>query len=230
MAAIRKLPLVQTRQGACVLEAARLRPAFQPLPGRGADMAPIFAIYLVWAVWLVSWWAAALWAGPTVKRAGLLQESLYRIMGIVGFVLLFGFYSTRYDIIYRFWRTPTGVLGWAMVVLVVAGFAFCWWARIQLGSSLVGDDHPQARSSRRRDGPLRAGAPSDLHRPDAQRHRDRRGAGNADFVPRRRADGGGLYIKARLEERFLRQELGPQAYDAYAKRVPMLIPFVRWPG
>jgi protein-S-isoprenylcysteine O-methyltransferase Ste14 len=37
----------------------------------------------------------------------------------------------------------------------------------------------------------------------------------------------GLYLKARLEERFLREELGAQGYDAYAQRVPMLVPFVR---
>lgn len=35
----------------------------------------------------------------------------------------------------------------------------------------------------------------------------------------------GITLKARLEERFLREELGPQAYDAYARRVPMLLPF-----
>jgi protein-S-isoprenylcysteine O-methyltransferase Ste14 len=33
------------------------------------------------------------------------------------------------------------------------------------------------------------------------------------------------WIKARLEESFLRAELGAAAYDAYARRVPMLIPF-----
>ncbi len=37
----------------------------------------------------------------------------------------------------------------------------------------------------------------------------------------------GFYQKARIEEGFLRQELGAAAYDAYAARVPMLIPF--WP-
>ena len=37
----------------------------------------------------------------------------------------------------------------------------------------------------------------------------------------------GFWIKARLEERFLRVELDAQAYDAYAARVPMLIPFVK---
>ncbi len=35
----------------------------------------------------------------------------------------------------------------------------------------------------------------------------------------------GLWMKARLEEGWLRQELGPDAYDAYRCRVPMLLPF-----
>ena len=37
----------------------------------------------------------------------------------------------------------------------------------------------------------------------------------------------GFWIKARLEERFLRAELGPEAYDAYASRVGMLVPGLR---
>jgi protein-S-isoprenylcysteine O-methyltransferase Ste14 len=36
----------------------------------------------------------------------------------------------------------------------------------------------------------------------------------------------GLWLKARLEERFLRQKLDPQAYDAYAKRTPQRVPFL----
>jgi protein-S-isoprenylcysteine O-methyltransferase Ste14 len=36
----------------------------------------------------------------------------------------------------------------------------------------------------------------------------------------------GFWIKARLEERFLREELGAMEYDGYAARVPMLVPFV----
>lgn len=36
----------------------------------------------------------------------------------------------------------------------------------------------------------------------------------------------GWYIKARMEERFLRDELGPDAYGAYSRRVPMLVPFI----
>jgi protein-S-isoprenylcysteine O-methyltransferase Ste14 len=34
----------------------------------------------------------------------------------------------------------------------------------------------------------------------------------------------GFWIKARLEERFLRIELGAEPYDAYAKRTGMLFP------
>jgi hypothetical protein len=33
------------------------------------------------------------------------------------------------------------------------------------------------------------------------------------------------YLKARIEERFLREELGQNAYGNYAARVPMLLPF-----
>jgi protein-S-isoprenylcysteine O-methyltransferase Ste14 len=35
----------------------------------------------------------------------------------------------------------------------------------------------------------------------------------------------GFWIKARLEERFLRGQLEEGAYDAYRQKVPMLVPF-----
>jgi len=35
----------------------------------------------------------------------------------------------------------------------------------------------------------------------------------------------GWVIKARMEEKFLREQLGAEAYGAYARRVPMLSPF-----
>ena len=37
----------------------------------------------------------------------------------------------------------------------------------------------------------------------------------------------GFWLKARLEERFLCQQLGPEAYAAYRRRVPMLLPALR---
>ena len=35
----------------------------------------------------------------------------------------------------------------------------------------------------------------------------------------------GIWMKARREEQWLREELDPDAYDGYRRRVPMLIPF-----
>jgi protein-S-isoprenylcysteine O-methyltransferase Ste14 len=35
----------------------------------------------------------------------------------------------------------------------------------------------------------------------------------------------GIWLKARLEERWLSAELGADAYGAYRRRVPMLLPF-----
>jgi protein-S-isoprenylcysteine O-methyltransferase Ste14 len=37
----------------------------------------------------------------------------------------------------------------------------------------------------------------------------------------------GVTVVARLEERFLHEQLGAQAYEAYAARVPMLVPLWR---
>ena len=193
-------------------------------------MAPIFAIYLVWAFWLVSWLAAALWSGPALKRGDLLQESLYRVMAIAGFVLLFGFFVSRYDIIYRLWRTPTGILGWTMVALVVVCFAFCWWARIQLGSLWSGP------ITRKHDHRVVETGPYAIVRHPIYTGLTLCVIATAvvqgtptSFI------GAALmtlcyYIKALLEERFLRQELGAQGYDAYSKRVPMFVPFLRWPA
>ena len=36
-----------------------------------------------------------------------------------------------------------------------------------------------------------------------------------------------FWLKARFEEDFLSAELGAEAYAAYRRRVPMLVPFVR---
>jgi protein-S-isoprenylcysteine O-methyltransferase Ste14 len=35
----------------------------------------------------------------------------------------------------------------------------------------------------------------------------------------------GVWMKARLEEGWLRKELHPGAYDDYRRKVPMLVPF-----
>jgi protein-S-isoprenylcysteine O-methyltransferase Ste14 len=37
----------------------------------------------------------------------------------------------------------------------------------------------------------------------------------------------GVSLRAKLEERFLRRDLGDEAYTSYRRRVPMLLPFIK---
>jgi protein-S-isoprenylcysteine O-methyltransferase Ste14 len=190
-------------------------------------MSPIIAIYLVWATWLVTWLAASLWSSQSLKRAGIAQELLYRALMFVGVVLLFSFYSNHYDIQYRFWDVPRGAVAWVLPAVVAVGLSFAWWARTHVGhlrSSSV------TRKTERRivdTGPYAA-----------VRHPIYTGIMLAAFATAVAHGTPSSFlgaaimtvawiVKARLEERFLRAELGSEVYDAYAKRVPMLVPFLR---
>jgi protein-S-isoprenylcysteine O-methyltransferase Ste14 len=192
-------------------------------------MRPDFAILLLWVVWALSWFAAAAWTNTTIKRAGLLRELPYRFLVLLGAYLLLGLHSSHYDLLYRFWRPLTGIAGWVLFLLVFAGLAFSWWARLYLGRMWSSSITRKSAHHVVDTGPYRfvrhpiytgitvaslatavmQGAPSTF-------------LGAALMTA-------GWYIKARLEERFLREELGPEAYDSYARRVPMLVPFVHWP-
>ena len=188
-------------------------------------MAPIIAIYVVWAGWMVSWWTAAVWANPAVKHASLLQEIPHRLLTLAGAILLFGLYSNSYELTHRLWHTLTGWFGWVMVALAVLGFAFSWWARIHMGRLWSGTITRKTNHHVVDTGPyalvrhpiyagialatlataIVSGTPSSF----------------LGFVLMTL----GWFVKARIEERFLREELGPEAYDSYARRVPMLVPF-----
>ena len=52
-------------------------------------MRPVTAITLLWLIWIVSWAAAAFWADPAKRRAGLQAEFRYRAVLMVGTILLF---------------------------------------------------------------------------------------------------------------------------------------------
>ncbi|MGA7711847.1 MAG: isoprenylcysteine carboxylmethyltransferase family protein [Rhizomicrobium sp.] len=192
-------------------------------------MQPMVVIFVVWAGWLVSWWTAAVWTHPTLKRAGLLSEFVCRALAVIGFCLLFGFASGRYDMIYRFWRTPNNWFGWVLVFLTVVGFTFCWWARIHLGRLW------SSRVTRKHEHHIVDTGPYALVRHPIYAGITLASLATAIAWGTPSAFLGatlmtlGWYIKARIEERFLREELGPQAYDSYARRVPMLVPFVHWP-
>ena len=188
----------------------------------GWQESPANWIGIVWSVWALSWFAAAIWSRQTAARASFAQEAPYRIISIVGIILLFGFIDFR-SLPYG-WDVSESVM-WVLLALVAAGFVFAWWARLHLGTLWSGT------ITRKQGHRIVDTGPYAL-----VRHPICTGlllSGFATAIARGRWEALigaflfalGCWIKARQEERFLSEELGPE-YATYRKRVPMLVPFV----
>jgi len=175
----------------------------------------------LWVLWLVSWHVAALWRSkPTVKA----PRSSYRgqfVVVALGFFLVFNGVPRLQQP--QLW--PVGdALGWSMEGLILAGILFAWWARIHLGKLWSGGIERMAEHRVVDSGPYAI-----------VRHPIYTGLiGAALAVAVIRATpwallGAALFalgfaLKAKVEERFLQEEIG--GYDAYRARVRMIVPFV----
>jgi protein-S-isoprenylcysteine O-methyltransferase Ste14 len=186
-------------------------------------MEPRAAIVGLWIAFAASWIAAAFWSNRTVKRASLGSEIGYRIVTIVG-GLLFFIPAHGYVGPMRLWLV-TRDEAWICTSLIAAGFAFSWWARLHLGRLWSGSitrkaDHrvvdtgPYAIVRH----PIYTGILLAVYA-TAVAKGTIPGVGGALIITI------GIWMKARLEERWLREELGPDAYDSYRRRVAMLVPF-----
>jgi protein-S-isoprenylcysteine O-methyltransferase Ste14 len=179
----------------------------------------------VWLAWLLSWFAAALWSARTIGRPSLGRQMAFRLPTIAGAVLLFGTHSGA--------RPPGAAVGpglvfsLALVALTVARLAFAWWARLHIGRLWSSSVTHKANHHVVDTGPY-----------GIVRHPIYTGIIVAAFAtallpPTSQTIAGaacialGLYIKARIEEGFLREQLGEDAYAAYPRRVPMLVPFLK---
>ena len=187
-------------------------------------MTPQLAINYLWFVWFVTWIIGAFWSSRSAKRPTFGAEVLYRVVTLAGAVLLFAIPIRSYDgpmILWSFGREAN----WILFGLAAGGFLFCWWARITLGRLWSGwvskkeghrivDNGPYAVVRH----PIYTGIILAVFATAAIKGTAFAllGAGIMTF---------GFWIKARLEERFLRDELGAASYDAYSRRVPMLVPF-----
>ncbi len=187
-------------------------------------MTPQLLTTILWVAFVLSWLGAAIWADRTVKRPPLREGRLYRSLTIIGVILLV-FGGRQFDSAGSRWWTLEPIAGYALVLVVLAGLAFTWWARIFLGrlwsSSVtrkvnhrVVDTGPYAIVRH----PIYTGIILAAAATAAQLGTPLAIAG-ALFLS------AGFWVKARLEEQFLRIELGEGDYDAYRHKVPMLVPF-----
>ena len=187
-------------------------------------MIPQLLTIVAWSAFVLSWIGAAFWADRAEKRPARREAWLYRAVTVAGVVLLVAGgkqFSRAAD---RLWSFEP-VVDYALVLVVLSGIAFTWWARLYLGrlwsSSVtkkadhrVVDTGPYAIVRH----PIYTGIILACAATAAQ-------LGTALAVAGVLVLWVGFWIKARLEERFLRSQLEEGAYDAYRQKVPMLVPF-----
>ena len=182
------------------------------------------AFEVIWIGWVVSWVAASLWSGRTEKRAATREMWIYRIVIFAGAILIAPWTAQVLG------ERPTWQAGYygayALVGVMLTGLALTWWARIHLGclwSSAITrkekhrliETGPYAFVRH----PIYTGLIIALLATAAIEATLVALLGALLIVL-------GLWVKARAEERFLMTELGPDAYESYRRRVPMLVPFL----
>ena len=180
----------------------------------------VFAV--IWIGWIVSWLAAAFWSNRTEKLALTGNTLFYRVVIVVGAVLMTP-WATR-----RLAATPLWNVGYAgayaLAALTLVGLLFAWWARVHIGRLWSGsitrkeghhvvDTGPYALVRH----PIYTGLIAALLATALAQATVNALAGAALLSF-------GFWLKARAEERFLTAELGADAYGAYRRRVPMLVP------
>ncbi|MGX4802873.1 methyltransferase family protein [Bradyrhizobium guangdongense] len=184
---------------------------------------PTELLALIWLAFLASWVGASFWQGRTKKQVMTLESQRYSLPILVGGILYTPWIAEILG-----WK-PVWVLGNTGITIVallsVAGIAFAWWGRLHLGkfwSNTIThkEDHRVIDT-----GPY-----------GIVRHPIYTGLifgmlvtgfaiGLVTTILGAILISLGMWQKGRMEEVFLSKELGEDAYGAYCRRVPMIIPF-----
>jgi protein-S-isoprenylcysteine O-methyltransferase Ste14 len=186
-------------------------------------MRPGTVILALWLGWLASWLAASFWSNRTERRPPIGTEIRYRIPMLIGALSMF-VPGHGYEGVLRLWHIGW-FGGWLCVAGVTIGIGIAWWARLHLGrlwsahitrkaDHRVVDTGPYAAVRH----PIYSGLLLSLLATAAAKGTLLGVAGFLFLLF-------GVWMKARLEEQWLAQELDQGAYTDYRKRVPMLIPF-----
>jgi protein-S-isoprenylcysteine O-methyltransferase Ste14 len=186
---------------------------------------PTALLSLIWLGWISSWIIASVWSGRTKTAVRTFDSWVYRGPILLGAIFLAPPIERLLGAAPLYHLSDTVIYGLALVV--VLGLCFTWWARIHLGrfwSNAIThkEDHRIIDT-----GPY-----------GVVRHPIYTGQivgmiatgiaiGNWAAILGTLLIPFGEWQKARMEERFLSVELGTDAYAAYCRRVPMIIPFLR---
>jgi protein-S-isoprenylcysteine O-methyltransferase Ste14 len=185
-------------------------------------MRPGLAIIVLWVLWAISWLLAAGWTAETQKQETLRAQLGYRSFLVLGAAVL-GIPAHGYSGALRLWQVDR-LQAWLCVGVIAGGIVFAWWARIGMGRLWSGRITRKAAHV-----VLDSGAFAVVRHPiyfgillavyaTAAAKGTLWGIVGAVLVSI------GIFVKARLEERWLTTELG-EPYQAYRRRVPMLFPF-----
>ena len=187
-------------------------------------LSPNSAIVGAWVIWLVTWILAAGWSARVASHHDLGAESPSRVLTLAAIVMLLASYwPVAWGVL---WTTPP-TIGWSMFLIVVLGLAFTWTARLHLGplwssTSAPTEDHRIVDTGpygivRH---PVYAGLLLAVIATAIERGRVESVAAALVLIA-------GVSLRAKLEERFLRRDLGDDVYGSYRRRVPMLVPFAK---
>jgi protein-S-isoprenylcysteine O-methyltransferase Ste14 len=183
---------------------------------------PLIVALISWAAWFGFWMATSAWSKPTVAAPKPGSERLYSMLVYLGFALLVA--PTAHSRLGPPLWSLSKPLDWALAALAMIGLGFAWWARLHLGRDWSWtitrkEDHrlvdtgPYSRVRH----PIYTGLLVAAVATAALQAKWSAMVGLALFVA-------GFWLKARLEERFLSEELGSAAYLSYVNRTGMLLP------
>jgi len=184
---------------------------------------PTSLLAIIWLLFLASWVGASFWSGRTRKHVAVTRTSRYHLLIVLGGILFTPWISHALGEP-ALW-TPRGAAFVVLTVITLAGITFSWWARIHLGrfwsnaithkeGHKVIDTGPYGLVRH----PIYTGQIIGLLATAIA-------VGTVTAILGAIMIGLGMSWKAKMEESFLSQELGPD-YSAYCRRVPMIIPFL----